>query len=290
MRWPLHPTIIPGERLSSWLRRVGVLYGLTVEELLKELGFAELKTSQLDLRAPSSLIRAIAERSGMSQQAVLTTTFAGMLPSSLLKDFRSTRAEAPNFSVLWQLSDYRQKHQPRGIRWIRKEGRNRFSACRLCLANFPNAAVMISWGLSVVFSCPIHGLLLEPAEIRANKVIWSNAQSEQAPELVSILDKRNWSALMNGSVTLPGDIISEVHWFRILQRIFHELDDTDVQFVLRWQQQAVWNMAGYSPRSHGEQFRFDIRCAKLIAIAIDLMEKGCIYPQGTEGYLFLNHR
>lgn len=290
MRWPLHPTIIPGERLSSWLRRVGILYGLKVEDLLKGLGFAELKPSQLDVRVPKSLIGAITERTGMTATAVLTSTLSGILPSFLLKDLRTTSAEDPSLSVLWKPAKYRQKHEPRRIKWIRREGNNRLSACRFCLADYPNTGVMLSWRLAVIFSCPTHGVLLEPAEIKANRVIWSNAHSEQAPELVSMLDMRTWSALMNGYVRLPGDIISTDQWFRILQRLFQELElPTAAQEVRQWQQ-MVWDLAGYSPRSFGQQFRFDIRCGKLIAIAIDQMERGCIFPHGTEGHLFLNRK
>jgi hypothetical protein len=103
-----------------------------------------------------------------------------------------------------------------------------------------------------------------------------------------MLDRRNYSALSEGIVDLPGRIIGDEYWFRLLWTIFRELEHgADNQNLVRWKwQQEIWVMAGYSPRGFGERFEFDMRCAKLVATAIDLMEYGQIIPTGTEGRMF----
>ena len=63
-------------------------YGMSVDDLVKSLGFAGTKTSQMDLRAPGALIKAVSECTGKSAQAVRTTTFAGVFPRRLLRKSR----------------------------------------------------------------------------------------------------------------------------------------------------------------------------------------------------------
>ena len=73
------------------------------------------------------------------------------------------------------------------------------------------------------------------------------------------------------------------------EAIFQELEHSivDIHNAERWWwQQEVWSMAGYSPRGFGEWFEFDLRCASLVATAIDQMENGGIFPTGTEGRMF----
>jgi hypothetical protein len=286
MRWPMHPVMIPGERLSSWLRRIGLYYGVSVDDLLKSLG-SGLKASQIDVRASGKLIETIKDRTGESTAAIRTTTFARMFPRSLLRKSRVARGEDRSLSVLWESSKHR-NGRPREIRWIRRERGDRLTACRECLADYPNAGVMLAWGLSVVFSCPVHQILLEPAEVGRKTVTWLSEQSQPAPVLISMLDRRNYSALLEGIVDLPGRIVGDEYWFRLLQAIFQELEHSvDTQNDERWQrQQVIWGMAGYSPRGFGERFEFDMRCAKLVATAIDQMENGHVFPTGTEGRMF----
>lgn len=284
MRWPIHPEMIYGERLSSWLRRIGIYYGLTMEDLLKDLGFEGLKANHLDIRAPGLLTREIRERTGLSLDAIRATTISGLLSASLLRDTAAARAEYRDLSVLWSSS--LKGRRRRWIRWIRREGLDRIHACRLCLADYPDAAVLLPWALSIVFSCPTHGVLLESVEVRRNRVIWQNVCSEKAPELVLQLDSRTWSAISEGYVRLPGGLVGTAQWFRLLQTIFSELETPGLS-GMEWQQ-IIRNEASCAPRVPGENFSFDIRDAKLIATAIDQIEKGRVKPIGKHGRWFMS--
>lgn len=288
MRWPMHPELIEGERLSSWLRRIGMNYGVSVDELLKSLGFEGLKAGHVDVKAPGALIRIISERTGVSVPAVRVMTFAGAFPKRLLTKLPLARGESRFLSVLWE-KPKRRNGRPGEIRWIRREGGARFTACRECLGEYPNSGVMLAWRLGVVLSCPIHQILLEPAEVDGTTIIWFREHSEAAPALVSIQDRRNYSALLEGFVELPGEIIGDEKWYRLLSAIFQELEHSvDVQNSERWNwQRELWSKAGYLPREFGELFEFDLRCAKLVAAAIDQMEKEHIFPTGTEGFTFI---
>lgn len=162
-------------------------------------------------------------------------------------------------------------------------------ACRQYLADYPNAAVILPWGMSVVFSCPVHQLLLELGQVGPKKITWPKDDPKSAPALVSMLDSRNYSAMLDDTVDLPGRIIGDEYWFQLVQAIFQELGHSivDIHNAERWRwQQDVWNIAGYSPRGFGEWFEFDLRCAMLVATAIDQMERGRIIPTGTEGHMF----
>lgn len=288
MRWPIHLNMIPGERLSSWLRRSANPYGLRVQDLLKDVGIPLSSRNRVDLRISGKQIRAIAERTGTSLSAVRATTFAGILPSSLLRVTPSAPSISRPMSVFCEPMTHRRCRPLRRIRWVRREAADWVSACRSCLAGYPDTGIMLFWGLSVVFSCPIHGLLLEPAQIKPKEVVWLRDHSDQAPAVLSMLDRRTYSAVMDGCVRMPGDIISDHHWYRVLQTIFQELgrDPTEHTSSSSDWCQMIWSMAGYAPRPSGERFSFDLRCAMFIATAIEQLENGSISPSGTEGRLF----
>lgn len=284
MRWPIRLEIMYAERLSSWLRRIGIYYGLTIEDLLKDLGFEGLKANQIDIRAPGLLAKEIRERTGLSLEVIRTTTISGLLSASLLRDTAVARAQYRDISVLSR--PYRLQSRRRWIRWIRREGQSRIHACRLCLDEYPNASLLLPWALSIVFSCPTHEVLLEPVEVRRKQLIWQNEGSEKAPELIMQLDRRTWSALCEGYVRLPGGIIGDEHWFRVLQTIFHELEAPGLS-DMKWQQ-IIRQEAGFLARAPGENFIFDIREAKLIATAIDQIEKGRVEAMGKDGHWFMS--
>jgi hypothetical protein len=64
-------------------------------------------------------------------------------------------------------------------RWLRKEKVTKVKS-----------AILLGWGLNVVLSCPVHGLMLEPARIDSKAVTWVKDKPEPAPELIRRLDGR----------------------------------------------------------------------------------------------------
>ncbi len=292
-RWPVHPEPITGETLSSWLRRIGLIYGCSVPDLLKfDLGFPEIKTRGLDVEAPAALLVAIETRTGLPVKAIERTTFAGSASFLFKRLFTDpVRTDVEFCSVLFEpprpapgsLSKLRQ--------WFRKEYLSRIHGCRQCLVDYPNGAILLSWGLKVVLSCPIHGLMLESARINGEGLDWIKEKAEAAPQLVCKLDKRSMEAIARGCVQLPGGLVSASQWFRMLQTIFHELNAPLFSIEkerFSWQQR-LWKAADYFPTGPFETFEFDESCALLIAMAIDLMEKGELTPTGRDGDVFCDH-
>ncbi|MEZ4536978.1 MAG: TniQ family protein [Cyanobacteriota/Melainabacteria group bacterium] len=285
-RWPARLSVLPGERLSSWLRRIGIIYGCSIDDLLRyDLKLAYLKASELDMKVSDELLKVLSIRTGISAAAIKKMTYPATVPF-LISGTPSDRANFRQCSVFREPSNGRQVKLSQWMRWFCRESKHRVVGCRLCLADYPNAAVKLPWALSVVMSCPSHGVMLETAEIDRWSVKFSN-QVKDAPALVCGLDRRTWEAVTTGFVQLPGGSVYAGQWFRLLHAIFEELNAALIENDQSKWQLSVWREAGYFPSfDRPEPFKFDKSCAALIAVAIDQLEKGIISPNGTHASLF----
>lgn len=281
-KWPIYVPLIPGERLSSWLRRAGAIYGMTADELLDiGLGFAGLKASQIDLRVPEELATALFERTGISKESIERATFHGAL-SFLFCKSQIVSDDKEQCSVLWEKSKGRLPELSEWFPWFR----NQFYGCRLCLRDYPFSPTMLSWGLNIIQSCGEHGLLLEPARLTNKTIHWLGSGAELVPKIVAVLDKRSNEAVNTGFVRLPGGVVSMEQWFILVQTIFQEMNDIQPLSSQRflWQE-MVWEVVGYCPRP-GRPQRFSMSCATLIALAMSEIEENAIFPQGQLAFLF----
>lgn len=282
---------IDGEALSSWLGRIGRIYGCSVADLLEcGFGFPEIKISELDVKAPRELLTAIAARTGLPVETIERMTYPGTVPFLS----RSLYTEAVN----WKFENCSVLFEPNGLgsyekltQWFRKQFKSTVNGCRYCLSEYPNGGVLLGWMLRVVLSCPVHGVMLEPGRKVAEEINWVNEKAEEAPKLVCRLDSRSMAAVAEGFVQLPGGLVSAAQWFRLLQTIFQELNaplfvgDSD---RIGWQLK-IWDVADYFPSGPLETLKFDKSCSLLIATAIDQMETGKFTPTGKEGQLFSGH-
>lgn len=271
IRWPGHPTLIPGESLSSWLRRIGIVYGLNTKEMLRwGLGFQRLQTSSLDRNPPEELFKAISARTGVSAETVYKATLSGMMPF-LFENSGSTDRRPESTSLVRSLSG----GLSNGIPWFRKRKSGQVTACRLCFENYPDAAELLEWQLAILQSCPIHGLMLEPAELDGYSVRWPNDSPDQAPEALRLLDSRTLSAVTEGSVKLPGGIIDSARWFKILRIIHRNLKRPMEPYGRRveWQEIVCEHCPAilFRRKTQADPAR---RWAIVLATALDLMEKG----------------
>ena len=287
----MHPVPVRGEALSSWLRRIASVYCCTVADLLRyDLGFPEAKPSLLDFEAPSDLIEVIAVRSGMSFRTIEKTTFAGSLPFLSGRVFTDpSKDDVETCSVLFEPPNPAPGSYEKLRNWFQKESKSKLIGCRHCLADYKNGATLLGWGLKVVLSCPVHEVMIEPGRKEGDRIEWRKDREEPALKQVCNLDERSLEAVSEGSVQLPGGLVSAVEWFRILQAIFHELNAPWLsvesgRFV--WQLK-LWEAAGYHSPGPFETFKFDRSCALLIATAIDHMETGAVRPTGTYGKFFV---
>jgi hypothetical protein len=264
-----------------------------VADLLKDdLGFPEVKTKGLDMEAPSDLLAAIAARAGLPVKTIERTTFAGNVPFLFERPYTAPVKEDIEYcSVLFEPTNPAPGSSSKLRQWFRKETMSKINGCRQCLADYPDCAVLLSWGLTVVSSCPIHGLMLEPGRKAGEGLNWVKEKAEAAPKLVCQLDRRSMAAVAEGFVQLPGGLISAAKWFRMLQTIFHELNGPLFSIEIehfKWQMQ-LWAAAEYDQNDPFLVFKFDKSCALLIATAIDLMEKGELVPKGKDGQIFCGH-
>lgn len=281
VRWPLRQRIIPGERLSSWLRRTGNIYGMKADEMLQSgLGFSGLKANQLDLKISEEIAVVLSERTGLPSESIKRATFSGALPF-LYSD--SEDGSFGNYSVLWQKSNFRQRTLTECLPWFK----SRFYGCRLCLSDFPNSKIMLSWGLNIVKSCAEHGVQIEPGRLSKKSVQWLQESPVSVPSVLTTLDKRTAYAINEGFVQLPGGVVDACQWFRLMQTVFQELNTIQLLGSKRFEwQEMVWEAAGYCPRP-SLPFKFDMSCAMLIAIAMNEIEEKAVFPEGQQAYLFL---
>jgi len=80
-RWPLHPAPIDGESLSSWLRRLGGSYQMTIGQLIEHgLGHDAKTEESLDLDPPTGLLATLTRRTGITKDRVREMCLAGWTP------------------------------------------------------------------------------------------------------------------------------------------------------------------------------------------------------------------
>ncbi|MDV8015512.1 TniQ family protein [Rhodococcus sp. IEGM 1241] len=79
-RWPVHPAPIPGEALTSWLARIAHKYGISVDILASDLGYAIGRDDDLDLAPPAGFAEKVADRTGVAVADIRAMTISGHTP------------------------------------------------------------------------------------------------------------------------------------------------------------------------------------------------------------------
>lgn len=285
-RWPVHPGPMEAESLSSWLRRLAMVYGFSTKDLVEhDLGFCQRQQQRhwLDIAPPAKLLMAVSARTGIPLERVQQSTLAALRP--VLYAYFDRKFSACS-TVLME-----RPKPPQHLslqKWVvRRELVNEFTACRMCLDNYPHAAVLLPWRLRIITSCPEHGIMLEAVRILGDTAQWRNDAAEAAPVLVHRLDSRTWQALTTGYLKLPGGLVHAGLWFRLLRTIWDELNRP----LQECHDQAVLsvrnNVDGLSLMAKDSWHqRSDRRHAICVASAIELMETGAVFPEGIDGKYF----
>lgn len=275
-RWPLHPQPLEAECLSSWLRRIAMAYSVSLADLVEHgLRFPRHHANWLDRIPPINLLEAVSLHTGLPLEQVRRTTFVDVI--SFLIGYTPCNEN----SVLIEPSRYR-RGRFRSRSWLRQESSD--LACRLCLTDYPDAGILLPWRLSITHSCPFHGTMLEPGLIENDSVRWLNDTTRQAPRLICALDFRNYEALSEGNVELPGGEVDAAHWFCLLQEILDELTRPGSSFLGTGSPVYSVHAAAAKNMRHED---ISIGRSLLIATAIDMMERGVVFPQGAKANLFM---
>lgn len=314
-RWPLHPPPGPGEALSSWLIRIGDLYGLSLEELLRHnlaatsYEFGNHSVGLLDLDPGDGVLVALSERTGVPLPDLRLMTIAGWVP--WLLDTLETGEDSSAFQTyVWQDSvllapvqgrQRRRRAVARWRPWLPGEPMSRACpACRPDPTIRPGGFTLVSQ-IPLTLSCPHHGSRLEPTfGSLGTFVAWQEprTQATPVPGPIAAMDRRTHEGMSTGTVTLPGRPGQPVHvgvWFRLLRTLIDELSTpiSTVRASSRDDLNRIWQASGHPPRAGlsvwrpYEKLDWPRQQAMLeaAATALDLVETGAITAHGSLGHL-----
>ncbi|WP_426575407.1 TniQ family protein (plasmid) [Xenorhabdus stockiae] len=298
-RWPLHPTPVEGESLSSWLHRIATCYQMSVHELLEhDLGHDQV--DDLDIAPPRSLLTALSLRSGVELERLHSMNFAGWVPWLLdsLDDLIPSALETYvfQFSVLLPKRRRKTRLLTNWRAWLSGQFIQR--ACPCCLNNSKQQAMQLMWTLPLMLSCPFHGCWLESYRGMPGYFLhWENTDTalRKASNAISAMDTHTWQALTMGYVELPRRRIHAGLWFRLLRTLLDELNTplsqcgTDAENI-----RYIWKRCGYLPRAGQSLWRpyeflnsgLQLQMLEATATAIELLESNTLNPPGEQAELF----
>jgi hypothetical protein len=297
-RWPLHPAPKEGEALSSWLNRVAACYQMDVHELLvHDLGHSQL--DDLDTAPPTSLLTALAQRSGVAFERLREMSLVGWVP--WLLDSLDDSVPAALETYAFQCSVLLPKRKARSITrwraWLPSQSIRR--ACPLCLRDPANQAVLLVWQLPLMLSCPKHGCWLASYWGQPGRHLqWEKTEAVPLPanEAIASMDRRTWQALITGFVELPRRRIHAGLWFRLLRTLLDELN-TPLSHCggSAASIRQVWEHCGHPVRAGQSLWRpfevlapaVQIQMQEAAATAIALIESRVLLPRGEQAALFL---
>lgn len=300
-RWPLHPAPLPGESLSSWLRRIADRYDVSLYDLLSDLGYALDGPEYLDKCPPAGFALELSRRTGVDPHRIQRMSLGGWAPwllDQVEPDPEAFTTYTRQLSVLLPAGKRRPREIPAWRVWL--PSTQALRACPQCIAaSKPPHPYQLLWFLSLTLSCPFHGCVLEPRAKAASYFSdWERKPPTPRPASATILamDSRTWRAMTTGSVDLPRRRVHAGIWFRLIRTIIDELGATisecrtEARMILH-----IWKEAG-SPLRAGplrwhahEDYPLDVQLRTLQATAttIHLLESRTLTGQGPEAALFL---
>lgn len=247
-RWPVHPRPIVGEELSSWLGRIAAVYESSVKDLLAhDLAHPALTEVELDLAPPETLLATLCERTGVAIPRIRSMTLKGWTRARVGRGKPGARLftrYVKRYSVL--LSPHRRDDKTLD-QWRPWTTVQRFApslGCPGCLASDKIPYRRLHWRLTLIASCPAHGILLEPVlSPRAwiPQVLWKEERTF-APARLRALDKITLQALTSGQAKLPRVTLPTGQWLRLLRTILDELNTSSATAGVEYRVlKAVWD-------------------------------------------------
>ncbi|CNI48216.1 TniQ family protein [Yersinia ruckeri] len=297
LRWPLHPEPVEGEALSSWLDRVAHRYRLDRRELLAHCT-GNNTVDKLDTMPSASLLDALSDKSGLTLAQLRGMHLSGWIPwllDSMDDNIPSAqKTYVSQLSVLMSASYRKVKPHTQWQAWIPSEAIHR--ACPQCLGDRPSeGALLLTWKLPLMLSCPIHGCWLESYREKFglfHRWVKIPGNLRQASFAVSVMDRLTWQALTVGHVDLPRRRVHAGLWFRLLRTLLDELSMPLVRSRSYTKNLlCIWEKSHYPlcTNSHFEMLPLQDQLGMLEAAAnaVVLLGEGALQPEGKFAELFL---
>ena len=312
-RWPLHPTPGHGEALSSWLHRLATVYGMSVDQLVRDNltppgAPAPGPSESLDLEAPPELVTSLAAHTGVPTTQVRRMTVAGWVPW-LLDSLQPEPTPGVAFdtyvrqgSVLVALEERPYREVMNWRAWLPPNSKNRpvNRVCPACVENPVGGALTLPLiaRLPLTLTCPQHGCRLDAAFGSFAFFGWEHSETNNrpAPRQVVIQDARTEEALRTGKVVLPRRTIHVGVWFRLLRTLIEELSIpfSKLRAQSRRTIELIWRKAGHPARAgtvgaaqtyENLSWPQQEMYLEAAATAMHLVETGEIEARGTLGHL-----
>lgn len=141
MLWPIVPSHLPGEALSSWLYRLAEQNRISVRAVLDSIGVQEtVETIDIDIESRLEIFRSIVKFTGLTKYALREMTL--VMPAV------STRP-APLNHLHWSTTGRPYARQASGL-----------SFCPHCLGEDYTPYFRLAWRMSYITACSRHGTVL----------------------------------------------------------------------------------------------------------------------------------
>lgn len=300
-RWPVHPVPTSDEALSSWLTRIAVHCGATVEDLVADLGFWPGRAADLDTCPPGLFADELSKRTGADADRIRRMSLSGWSPrllDSAEPDPRLFMTYTREFSVLLPAGRRRDREIFPWLPW--RPSLPRMRACPICIAmTTPPHPYQLLWLLPLTLSCPLHGCCLEA---RDRWVVdfrdWQ--RKPPAPRAVSstllAMDTRTWQGLATGTVDLLRLQVDARVWFRLMRTIIDELGATLTEcgnarstMMKAWEEAGLrFRMGPFSWHTHEDHMpTSQLLALEAAAMAVHLLETNTLIGRGPDAAFFL---
>lgn len=297
-RWPVHPSPVEGESLSSWLTRIAERHGLSLSELLRH-DLLRRDVEDLDMDPGPALLAAVASRSGVPHERLRLMSMAGWQPwlfDALLPKPEAYQDYVRRYAILLPLARRRFLEIHNWCAWRTKEPLRR--ACPECLQARGSPVMLLVWQLPLMLSCPWHGCRLKTYPGTPCHPLLGEPDAtviEPAPPEVLAMDRRTWQGLTTGQVDLPLRTVHAGVWFRLLRAVLDEVNTpksywprNGANFLDIWGRTRFVERAGQYVARPIERMspEVQVQILETAAIALHLVETTPYRDGGAEAALF----
>lgn len=299
-RWPLHPTPLTGEALSSWLSRIAKALHVEDDDLVHDLGYHLPDWHGIDLSPPSGFVDRVSRRTGVPTNRVRVMSLDGYCPW-LMEDLQPISDGFTTYtrqmSVLFHPGRRRDRDAPAWRAWSPVDGSPRRRVCPRCVPDTePPHPYQLMWSIPLMLTCPVHHYRLE--SYPGSPGWYFDVRREPAPasRAVEVMDGWTWQALSTGQVDLPQRRVHVGVWFRLLATLLDELGATLSELGAAGPVSGrVWERAGHRPRAGQSRWHpyedlppeAQDQTLEAAATAIQMIRHGVINPRGEDAALFL---